>query len=96
MDLSKIGDTCEVDQLLSFGWLPYQALHLGREDNINLVFPYEPNQALEIGALFLRELRCTYVILFENDNYLDPEAILPGITPDFFETFANLHGGVFT
>jgi len=50
MDLSEIGDTCKVNQLLSFGWLPYKALHLGREDNIDLVFLYEFNQALEIRA----------------------------------------------
>ncbi len=53
MDLSEIGGTCEVDQLLSFGWLPYKALHLRREDNIDLVFLYEFNQALEIRTLFL-------------------------------------------
>jgi hypothetical protein len=37
MDLSEIGGLCKVNQLLGFGWLPNNTLHLCREDNINLV-----------------------------------------------------------
>ncbi|MDX6332974.1 MAG: hypothetical protein QOG05_314 [Streptosporangiaceae bacterium] len=94
MNLTEIGGTCQVDQLLSFGWLPYKALHLGREDNIDLIFLYEFNKALEIRALSLRVLRCTDVILFEDDNDLDPQAMLSGIMPEFFKTFDNLYGSV--
>lgn len=55
MDLSEIGGTYEVDQLLSFGWLPDKALHLGREDYIDLIFLYEFNQGPRKSGRFFFE-----------------------------------------
>jgi hypothetical protein len=41
VDLPEIGGACEIDQLLSFGWPPNKALHLGHEDDIDPVLPDE-------------------------------------------------------
>lgn len=94
MDLLEIGGLCKVNQLLGFGWLPNNTLHLRREDNINLVSPDEFNQALKIGTLFLRVFRCTDVVLFKDDDDLDAQAMILRIALGFFKTFGDLHGGV--
>jgi hypothetical protein len=65
MDLYEIGGACEVDQLLSFGWLPNKALHFGCKDDIYLVPPNELDQASKIGTLFLGVLGCADIIFFK-------------------------------
>ena len=90
MDLSEIGGACEVDQLLSFSWLPNETFHLGREENIDLVLPNEFDQSLEIGTLFLGILRCTDIILFKNYDDFNSQGAILGIAPGFLEAFDNL------
>ena len=91
MDLSEIGGACEVDQLLSFGWLPNEAFHLGREENIDLVLPNKFDQSLEIGTLFLGILGCTDIILFKNYDDLNLQGAILDIAPGFLEAFYNLN-----
>jgi hypothetical protein len=90
MDLSEIGGASEVDQLLSFGWLPHKAFHLGREDSIDLIFLYKSDQAPEIRSLFLRVFRRTDVVLFKDHDDLNPQATLLSVAFNFFKTFDNL------
>ena len=91
MDLSEICGACEIDQLLSFGWPPNKALHLGREDDIDLVLPDEFDQTLKIRTLFFGVLRRTDIILFEDDDDLNPQAAILGVALDFLKAFGNLN-----
>jgi len=72
-------------------WLPNEALHLGSEDNIDLVLFNEFDQPLEVGALFLEYIDAP--TSFSSKMTTTPrsqEAILD-VTPGLLETFGNLN-----
>jgi hypothetical protein len=96
VDLSEIGGASEVDQFLSFGWLPHKAFHLSGEDSIDLIFLYIFNQVPEIRSLFLRVSRRTDVVLFKDDDDLNPHAALLRVMLNLFKALGNLDRGVRT
>ena|GEM_PF-6110891 len=96
MDLPEIGGTSEVDQLLSFGWLPHEAFHLGHEDDVDLILLYKLKQSAIVGAFFLRVFGCANVILFENGHHLGSQPTLSGVMRNFRKTFSNLYRGICT
>jgi hypothetical protein len=96
MDLSEIGGTCELNQLFTFGRLPNKALHLGREDNIDLVLADELDQASEIRTLFFRVYRCANVVLFKDGNNLNSQATILGVALGLRKTLGDLYGGIRT